>query len=233
MASKRNRPGSSGEEHNNNDNGKELLFYLLDAVDSIDLIAPADIPNIDLYMDQVTTFMDEHLKQHRRRSEDKILTKTMINNYAKNNLLPPPEKKKYSREHLMLLIFIYYYKGILSLQDIRSILEPIGERYYHSGSGLDIGDLYEEIIRMDRDRHKDFREEVNDMVDNAADYFQDAEGEEREFLRVLSMINMLSFDVFARKMLIEKLIDRYFSGTPEEGCKASRKKKKEPPQEEN
>ena len=80
---------------------------IIDALRKIDYIKPADIPNIDLYMDQVTTFMDKHLESSKRYTEDKLLTKTMINNYTKNNLLPPPEKKKYSRDHMILLIFIY------------------------------------------------------------------------------------------------------------------------------
>ena len=101
---------------------QELLLYLLDAVDKVDLIDPADIPDISLYMDQVTTYMDEHLKQSRRRDEDKILTKTMINNYAKNKLLPPPERKKYTREHIMLLVLIYYFKGTLSLLEARLLI---------------------------------------------------------------------------------------------------------------
>ena len=189
MASKKNRsiPESSGDSKKS----QELLLYLLDAVDKVDLIDPSEIPDISLYMDQVTTYMDEHLKQSRRRDEDKILTKTMINNYAKNKLLPPPEKKKYAKEHIMLLILIYYFKGTLSLQDIQAVMEPICERYFHADSDRGIDDLYEEIVRMNRDRQKGFREDVNDMVDTAADYFSDAKDEEREFLRVLAMINML------------------------------------------
>ena len=212
----------------NKSHEKELLLYLLDAVDNIRLVDPEDIPNIDLYMDQVTTFMDEHLTHSRRREQDKILTKTMINNYAKNDLLPAPERKKYTREHIMILVFIYYFKGILPLNDIQSILKPLGERYFHSSTGRDIADLYEEVMRMDHDRQKTFREEVNDMEDAAADYFQDAKGEEREFLRVFSMINMLAFDVFARKMLIEKLIDRYFAEDPADKGKSKKKKKAAP-----
>jgi len=73
---------------------KEFLSELLKQLKSIDYIKPEDIPNIDLYMDQVTTFMDEQLAASKRYESDKILTKTMINNYAKNNLLPAPEKKK-------------------------------------------------------------------------------------------------------------------------------------------
>ncbi|MEG0814221.1 MAG: DUF1836 domain-containing protein, partial [Clostridium sp.] len=87
---------------------EERLQELFDFLDNMTRINPSDIPDIDLYMDQVTTFMDNHLESSKRYGEDKILTKTMINNYAKNNLLPPPEKKKYSKNHILLLIFIYY-----------------------------------------------------------------------------------------------------------------------------
>ena len=96
---------------------KEFLSELLKQLKSIDYIKPEDIPNIDLYMDQVTTFMDEQLAASKRYESDKILTKTMINNYAKNNLLPSPDKKKYSKEHVLTLLFIYYFKNILSIND--------------------------------------------------------------------------------------------------------------------
>ena len=88
----------------------DLLNSILKSLDRIEHIKPTDLPNIELYMDQVTTFMDERLKNTTRNpGGDKILTKTMINNYAKNDLLPSPNKKKYSKEHVLLLIFIYYY----------------------------------------------------------------------------------------------------------------------------
>ena len=103
---------------------EDLLNSILKSLDRIEYIKLEDIPNIDLYMDQVTTFMEEHLRSTvRYPGEDKILTKTMINNYAKNNLLPPPVKKKYSKEHVLLLIFIYYYKGILTINDIQALLK--------------------------------------------------------------------------------------------------------------
>ena len=92
-----------------------MINSILASVSRIDYIKPDDIPNIELYMDQVTTFMEEQLASTKRYDEDKILTKTMINNYAKNKLLPPPEKKRYSREHILMLIFIYYFKNILSI----------------------------------------------------------------------------------------------------------------------
>ena len=77
----------------------ELFSQLLDKISSFDYIHADQIPNIDLYMDQVTTFMDTHLGATRRYDEDKVLTKTMINNYAKNNLLPSPEVCNWAAAH--------------------------------------------------------------------------------------------------------------------------------------
>lgn len=80
---------------------EERLNEMLAHLDRLSHIKASQIPEIPLYMDQVTTFMEEHLKNFKRSEEDKVLTKTMINNYAKNNLLPPPDKKKYSKEHML------------------------------------------------------------------------------------------------------------------------------------
>ena len=92
----------------------DILNSILESLSRIDYIHPEDIPNIDLYMDQVTTFMDTQLSSTKRYSDDKILTKTMINNYAKNNLLPPPVKKKYSKDHLLLLILKVFFPSRIS-----------------------------------------------------------------------------------------------------------------------
>jgi DNA-binding transcriptional MerR regulator len=130
---------------------REFMEDLLEDLKNIDYIKPEDIPNIALYMDQVTTFMDEQLAASKRHEDDKILTKTMINNYAKNNLLPPPEKKKYSREHVLTLLFIYYFKNILSISDIQSILNPITDRYFGNKDGFNMQDVYNEVFALEKE----------------------------------------------------------------------------------
>ena len=127
------------------------ILNLLRSIQNIDYITPDEIPQIDLYMDQVTTFMDEHLRSSKRFEEDKILTKTMINNYTKNNLLPPPVKKKYSSEHMLLLIYIYYLKNFLSINDIQSILNPLTEKFFGSEDGLSLSDIYRQIVELEQE----------------------------------------------------------------------------------
>ena len=96
----------------------EMVEKIAAQVRSSNIIEIEDIPNIDLYMDQVTTFMDKCLAQYKRYDDDKVLIKTMINNYTKAKIFPAPVKKKYSRTHLMLLIMIYHLKSVLSIKDI-------------------------------------------------------------------------------------------------------------------
>lgn len=193
---------------------ENLLNSIIESLNRIQHIKLEDIPNIDLYMDQVTTFMDRKLKHTTRNpEEDKILTKTMINNYAKNDLLPPPVKKKYSKEHMVLLILIYYYKGILSISDIQALLNPITDRYFQTNNELNIGAIYEEVFSLEEEAVEDLKKDIVKKFSTAQDTFQDAPQEEREVLQLFSFICMLSYDVYVKKMLIEKMVDSFESAT--------------------
>ena len=188
-------------------NQQDILNSILESLDRIDYIKPREIPNIDLYMDQVTTFMEEHLSASKRYPEDKILTKTMINNYAKNRLLPSPDKKKYSKEHMLLLIYIYYYKSILSIGDIQSLLEPLTERYFHNEGDFNMQSIYEEVFSLEKSQVEKMKQDVIDKYHIASEIFPDAEEEDLQFLQTFSFICLLSFDVYVKKQVIEKLID--------------------------
>ncbi len=186
---------------------QDILNSILTSLERIDYIKPKEIPNIDLYMDQVTTFMEEHLHTSKRYPDDKILTKTMINNYAKNNLIPAPEKKKYSKEHMLLLIYIYYYKGLLSINDIQSLLEPLTERYFHTKEPLNMQSIYEEVFSLEKSQVEKMKADVIESYKIATETFADAPEEEQQFLHIFSFICLLSFDVYVKKQVIEKLID--------------------------
>ncbi len=192
----------------------DLLNSILASLGRIKHIELEDIPNIDLYMDQVTTFMDRKLKSTVRYPEDgKILTKTMINNYAKNDLLPPPVKKKYSKEHMILLIFIYYYKGILSINDIQTLLRPITERYFQTGGELNLGAIYEEVFSLESDEISSLQEDIVKKFETSQKTFQEAPEEDREVLQMFSFICMLSYDVYVKRLLIEKMVDSFATAT--------------------
>ena len=185
----------------------DMLKSIFDTFSGLDYIRPEDIPNIDLYMDQVTTFMEEHLKKTRRHPGDKILTKTMINNYAKNDLLPPPTKKKYSREHMLVLIFIYYFKNLLSITDIQALLKPLTEKYFKNDKDFGMEEVYKEVFSLEKGELEKRQKDMEEKYAVSKETFKGASEEDREFLQLFSFICILAFDTYMKKTLIEKLVD--------------------------
>ena len=185
-----------------------FLKEILEKLQTIDYVKPESLPNIDLYMDQVTTFMDSQLASTKRYEDDKILTKTMINNYAKNNLLPPPNKKKYSKDHMLLLIFIYYFKNILSISDIQEIIHPLAERYYDGKEELSLEDIYLEVFSMEKDLIAAMTKDILKKYQVSKGTFeQEEDPQKRKFLTDFSFICTLCFDVYVKKTIIENLLD--------------------------
>lgn len=204
----------------------DLMNSIIASLGRIDNIALEDIPNIDLYMDQLTTFMDERLKKTTRHPEtDKILTKTMINNYAKNDLLPPPIRKKYSKDHLILLIFIYYYKSILSINDIQTLIEPLKERFHVSDDELNLSKIYQSSYELQSEALEPVIEDLKKKYARAMKTYTDVDvpEEERKKMQMFSFISLLSYDVYVKKLLIEKILDNI----NEDKEKTKEKKKKE------
>ena len=186
---------------------RKSLNLILKQFSELDYVHPEDIPNIDLYVDQVTTFIESQLSSLKRDEDEKILTKTMINNYTKNHVLPSPDKKKYSKDHVLTLILIYYLKSFLSIKDIQTLLEPITDKYFGTESELSFYELYEELVAQGNGQSKALIKDVIAKYNAMQNAFSDAPEEDQEFLRNFGFICMLSFDVYIKKMMIETLID--------------------------
>lgn len=174
----------------------------------LDYIVPEDIPDIELYMDQVTTFMDNHLQHNKRNDEDKTLTKTMINNYTKNKLLPPPEKKRYSKEHIIILIYIYYLKNVISISDIQNLLNPMIERFFNpdedSKETRTLYEIYNFIFELEKTQYFNIENSVTRAASITEKKFPK---DDDEYLNKMAFIYLLSYDIYSKKRLIEKLID--------------------------
>lgn len=215
----------------------EELRELLDRLKEISYVQPDELPNIDLYMDQVTTFMDRHLASSKRYDEDKLLTKTMINNYTKNELLPSPSKKKYSKDHMYLLILIYYLKSVLSITDIQAILKPLNEKFFDGAGDVPFEKIYEKIFAIQKAQSDVVAKDLARKWKAVQGTYDDVKKkDQQEFLRKLSLICMLSFDVYMKKQIIEQIIDKEFAPhrevSEEKEEKQDKTKKKEEKKEE-
>ena len=187
---------------------REIMRAVMNKFSSLSYIKPEDIPDIPLYMDQITTFMETKLDSCKRYPEDKLLTKTMINNYTKNKLIPPPEKKKYSRDHLILLIYIYYMKDFLSISDIKAILQPLENSHFmKEGDSTSMQAIYQQAFDLINEQTGYMTRDLMRRWKMSEKAFAGDEDENNEYLHIFAFICLLSFDVYVKKKLIETLAD--------------------------
>ncbi|MFX3623292.1 MAG: DUF1836 domain-containing protein [Ectobacillus sp.] len=172
-------------------------------------IALEDIPNIDLYMDQVIQLFENTFGDFTRNENEKVLTKTMINNYAKGKLLIPIKNKKYSKEHLILISFIYQLKGALSISDIKAVLDGINERLL--AGDFDLAGLYNGYLTLSaknvdsfkeemQARANEAREEAGKLGDNDAAYLE-------KMLLVASFVHMSTMYRRVAEKLVDEMIE--------------------------
>lgn len=163
-----------------------------------------DIPELDLYMDQVIQLFENKLGSNKRFDDDKILTKTMINNYAKGKLLMEIKNKKYSKEHIILMCFIYNMKGILALSDIKLALGDIVDKYNNEEINSDhIRDLYNIYLKGQKKNTEDISKEIDSDLSNLGEDFDSLESTEKKL--ILSSILVDKANLYKR--LAEKILD--------------------------
>jgi DNA-binding transcriptional MerR regulator len=169
-------------------------------------IALEDIPEIDLYMDQVIQLFEKNFGSSTRNEDEKVLTKTMINNYAKGKLFFPVKNKKYSKEQLILISLIYQLKGGLSIQDIKQTLEGINERT-ESGQ-FQLNKFYQSYLKLHEKNIEIFNEDVLKTEQDVKLEVKTLEADEPEELEtVLLIASLINISNFYRKTA-EKLVDQ-------------------------
>jgi hypothetical protein len=157
------------------------------------------IPELELYMDQLTTFFDKKLKTSKRTEEDTLLTKTMINNYTKAKILPVPHKKKYSYDHIMLLTLIYNMKPVISINDISNLLDSTNNDL--------LKETYNIFTSLQEEEYANMIEDISGKLLTNQKYINSNSKDDEILILVISLI----IEASNKKLLAEKIIDLYFS----------------------
>lgn len=182
------------------------LKKILDEICFFDQLEFSGIPDIDLYMDQVTTFIDDKFSRLKRNEEDTTITKTMINNYTKAGILMPPKKKKYSRQHMVLIILTYYLKQILSINDIQELFAPIVEDINKpENSKLDLKDIYDNFLAIEKKETEDFKLAFEKSLD-----CQNNDENKDDTSKLIIIVIKLILKASIEKRMAEKIIDGFF-----------------------
>ena len=185
---------------------KEIINDMIKHFEGLDIVKSEDIPDISLYMDQMTSFIDEKLESFKREEDDKLLTKTMINNYTKNKLLPPSDKKKYTKNHVMLLILIYFYKNVLSFADIKRLCDLSIYNDFEKGDES-LSQLYDMLIHIEDDKKNEIVDNLKKRLEYAKNKV-DAFDKKDENVELFTFLSDIVMEVYFKQHLIEYILNK-------------------------
>ncbi|MFD0828318.1 DUF1836 domain-containing protein [Neobacillus sp. M.A.Huq-85] len=164
-----------------------------------------EIPKIDLYMDQVIQLFENKFGESKRNEDDKVLTKTMINNYAKGKLIFPIQNKKYSKEHLILISLIYQLKGGLSINDIKVTLNEMNKKIIMGD--IDLDSFYSSYLNLIAQNVEDFNRDIEERIKAVKDEVKGLQEDESNYLEEFLMISSLVHMSNLYRRVAEKLVD--------------------------
>ncbi|AJA48540.1 hypothetical protein DUF1836 [Clostridium pasteurianum DSM 525 = ATCC 6013] len=192
-------------------NEDKNLDDILSEITEFSELTLSDIPNIDLYMDQVTTLFESKLSSLKRNSEDKIMTKTMINNYAKAKIFPPVKSKKYTKEQIVLLSIIYTLKQSLSLSDIGKVFKPLLEDMSKESSELiSVENLYDTFLELKRENENNYSEHFYSILEKSKNKLKNIDHGDNTKNELILMVLTLIAEANINVRMSQKIIDRFF-----------------------
>ena len=180
-------------------NPKNLQMLNQSAVNQ-SCLEPEQIPDLDLYIDQILMLFEDKLGDTRRREKDKILTKSMVNNYSKERMIRPMKGKKYTREQVLQILMICSLKNMLSIGDIKQVMTILME------NGIEAKGL-EEIFATNRVNQQKVKESISHILSGLQDSYTD----EMDTVEVVSLILGLASISGYCKRISEALIDNFFA----------------------
>ncbi len=179
----------------------ENINDLLEKISLEKSVSLEEMPEIDLYMDQVIQLFDQKYKKTKRNEDEKILTKTMINNYAKGKLFIPIKNKKYSKKHLILISLIYQLKGALSITDIKSTLQIINDKITSDDINLDA--FYTSLLTLQKTNAENVTDSIPLRQQEVKQVIVEEDENIEQILLIASLVNISN----SYRKVAERLID--------------------------
>ena len=185
-------------------NEKEFSFEYLSkliacATGDADLTS-REIPNLDLYIDQILTLVAEKNASASPKYADNHLTKTMINNYSKEGLIMPVKGKKYTKEHILQMLLIYSLKNTLSIGEINRLLQGV---YREGFDGDTLCECYDRYIDMKQKTKQRAEDDVVGLINAEELDLSDS----KDFC--LALLGILSCSAYLKAIAVEMLEARY------------------------
>jgi hypothetical protein len=212
---------------------EEYLKTQLGKLKEAGVIATQDLPEMDLYIDQVSTVFRKFLDKLDDSFAEKYVTKPMINNYVKRGQIARPDGKRYTKDHMVMIAMVIYLRSIFKMEDISKIMKPLIDNYSSAYDDTISPELvYALAQEATENRLQEFLSGIDESVSVIKREIEDTDLADDQSMEVLVLILTLAMRAEMEKYLAERLMKVYFEQPEKEKKEKPKRQKSRAPEKE-
>ena len=200
---------------------EEFLNQVMDKYAKTGLLLPDEMPEVELYMDQVVSLLNKELAVYKEKEQD-VFTKSMVSNYVKHKVLPKPENKKYNKEHMVILNMIFQLKSIFQMDEMKVLFKSFVENHESIlEEQYDMEGLYDSLLRSRDKEILQMTNHIHEDIEYVKAVMEEMGTSDDDAHEIMGVILILAIQSNAYRLMARKLLNEYFI----DNKKKSKKKK--------
>ena len=189
---------------------EEFLNQVMDKYAKTGLLLPDEMPEVELYMDQVVSLLNKELAVYKEKEQD-VFTKSMVSNYVKHKVLPKPENKKYNKEHMIILNMIFQLKSIFQMDEMKVLFKSFVENYESIlEKQYDMEGLYDSLLRSRDKEILQMTNHIHEDIEYVKAVMEEMGTSDDDAHEIMGVILILAIQSNAYRLMARKLLNEYF-----------------------
>ena len=189
---------------------EEFLNQVMDKYAKTGLLLPDEMPEVELYMDQVVSLLNKELAVYKEKEQD-VFTKSMVSNYVKHKVLPKPENKKYNKEHMVILNMIFQLKSIFQMDEMKVLFKSFVENHESIlEEQYDMEGLYDSLLRSRDKEILQMTNHIHEDIEYVKAVMEEMGTSDDDVHEIMGVILILAIQSNAYRLMARKLLNEYF-----------------------
>ena len=189
---------------------EEFLNQVMDKYAKTGLLLPDEMPEVELYMDQVVSLLNKELAVYKEKEQD-VFTKSMVSNYVKHKVLPKPENKKYNKEHMVILNMIFQLKSIFQMDEMKVLFKSFVENHESIlEEQYDMEGLYDSLLRSRDKEILQMTNHIHEDIEYVKAVMEEMGTSDDDAHEIMGVILILTIQSNAYRLMARKLLNEYF-----------------------
>lgn len=189
---------------------EEFLNQVMDKYAKTGLLLPDEMPEVELYMDQVVSLLNKELAVYKEKEQD-VFTKSMVSNYVKHKVLPKPENKKYNKEHMVILNMIFQLKSIFQMDEMKVLFKSFVENHESIlEEQYDMEGLYDSLLRSRDKEILQITNHIHEDIEYVKAVMEEMGTSDDDAHEIMGVILILAIQSNAYRLMARKLLNEYF-----------------------